>query len=520
MARYLFTPILLALLLLVSVLPVSAAEVCFGASPVSITGTDSVNVTFRDTSTGSITSYKWNRTDVTGLNIPVQFSTSSAPTNIQIFPGNWSIQLITTNSYGTNVSPANRVFVNVTGTASVPVADFHVDNVTVDPGNSILFHDTSTGPITSRSQYWVYTDADGSERSSGAAMNLTVISIPTTGFKPDSWVTITLTVSNGAGSNALTRTNYVHIAASPPLQPPIANFAPRGESYSIIIGRDPDSGDWILGTAWRLFVSEGTTIQFNDTSTGGVATSWNWSFQKADGTWIYNSTQNASQYFDEATFGTEYRAMVFTASNAAGNSTIYTDTVVREPPVTPIGKYSISNTYGNITLTDGETKYLPAGAGTQVLITDMSYNSPSDVTWEIITPSETIIQRGSAGASFYYTLPNLTEGANISISFTAQNENGTAFFTTTDVIRIVDASPPPSISITNQTGINTIIWNWTQNTDISKVMVWKNGVAQTNVTGNGTTWTGLIKETPYEIATKTVDSAGNVNGSLPRQGMG
>ena len=81
----------------------------------------------------------------------------------------------------------------------------------------------------------------------------------------------------------------------------------------------------------------------------------------------------------------------------------------------------------------------------------------------------------------------------------------------------VDATPPTSItnltvSAYAQTYIN---WTWTDSgdSDFSKVMVYINGIFQTNVS-NGTQYynaTGLTANTGYTISTRTVDTYGNTN---------
>jgi subtilase family serine protease len=82
----------------------------------------------------------------------------------------------------------------------------------------------------------------------------------------------------------------------------------------------------------------------------------------------------------------------------------------------------------------------------------------------------------------------------------------------------VQSNPPPA-SVTNLHNIsyasNYINWTWTNpaDSDFDKVMIYLNGTFQRNVT-NGTQYynaTGLTPNTMYEIGTRTVDIAGNIN---------
>jgi len=123
----------------------------------------------------------------------------------------------------------------------------------------------------------------------------------------------------------------------------------------------------------------------------------------------------------------------------------------------------------------------------------------------------------NGGANITFT-PNTTitasQGSNnliVYASDTAGNWNSSQVYFSTDT------TPPDSITnlINASYAYNYINWTWTDpsNPDFDKVMVYLNGTFQTNVT-NGTQYynaTSLIPSTAYELNTRTVDLAGNIN---------
>jgi len=96
-------------------------------------------IEFTDLSTNDPTSWEWNATNVTGNNTPITFSTIQN-TTFTFDVGNWFIELVSTNSLGSNTSIQNS-WVNVTQLP--PVA-----NMTIDPAIGLIpvyaaFNDTS-----------------------------------------------------------------------------------------------------------------------------------------------------------------------------------------------------------------------------------------------------------------------------------------------------------------------------------------------------------------------------------------
>lgn len=70
-------------------------------------------LTFNNTSTNTPTSWQWNATNLIGNKTPFTFSTSQHPQS-NLGKGNWLIQLIATNSGGSNTSSTRSLGINLT----------------------------------------------------------------------------------------------------------------------------------------------------------------------------------------------------------------------------------------------------------------------------------------------------------------------------------------------------------------------------------------------------------------------
>ena len=80
---------------------------------------------------------------------------------------------------------------------------------------------------------------------------------------------------------------------------------------------------------------------------------------------------------------------------------------------------------------------------------------------------------------------------------------------------MIDVTPPSSVSNLNETakGLNWILWNWTNppEGDFNHTEVWLDGMFKISTAGSSYNATGLNSGTTYEISTRTVDNAGNIN---------
>lgn len=140
----------------------------------------------------------------------------------------------------------NFTGVNSSVTLCSPIADFSSDAQTVCAGTPITFLDQSfNGAPTSWS--WTFT---GGTPSSSSSQN------PTITYNTPGTYTVTLTSTNGAGSDAVTKTSFITVESS---SPDVTNgiFSESFESLTI------SGSQWRVvnsgGPAWAIFNSTGFT---------------------------------------------------------------------------------------------------------------------------------------------------------------------------------------------------------------------------------------------------------------------
>ncbi|MFC2140882.1 PKD domain-containing protein [Acidobacteriota bacterium] len=184
-------------------------------------------------------------------------------------------------------------------TPEPPVADFIADNTTIMVTESVQFTDQSTNYPTS----WDWTFAGGTPATSTEKNPLVTYNTPGV-------YDVTLTVSNAAGTDTITKVDYITVTA---LQPPIADFS-----------------------ASSTDIAAGDSVTFTDQSLNNP-TSWDWTFN--GGTPSASTEENPVITYN--TPGTY--TVTLTAANAAGSDTeTKTDYInVAEKPYCP----SQGNTY-------------------------------------------------------------------------------------------------------------------------------------------------------------------------------
>ncbi len=202
-----------------------------------------------------------------------------------------------------------------------PVANFAAKPTSGKAPLTVAFTDTSTEKPTK----WKWTFGDG---TNSTKQN------PTHKYSKAGNYTISLTVTNAAGSNTLTKSNFIKVTSSTPK--PVAAFS-----------ASPTSGKAPL------------KVQFTDKSTGSP-TSWKWSF--GDGS---TSTSKSPAY-------TYKKAGKYTVSltvkNAAGSNTkTIKDYITVTTTVKPVAAFSASPTSGKAPL--------------KVQFTDKSTGSPTSWKW-------------------------------------------------------------------------------------------------------------------------------------------
>jgi len=191
-----------------------------------------------------------------------------------------------------------------------PVAGFSGTPTTAYIGLPIQFADSSSNNPAS----WFWDFGDG---TNSTATN------PSHQYTVVGTYTVTLTVTNAAGSDAATKTNYITV--TPP--PPVAAF----------------SGTPLSGTT-------PLTVVFTDASTNSP-TSWSWDFGDGGTSNVKNPTHT---YGTQGTFN-----VTLNVTNAYGSNSITKTNYVTVTPRAPVASFTASPFWGvaspNITFTDTST---------------------------------------------------------------------------------------------------------------------------------------------------------------------
>jgi len=239
----------------------SAPSAAFTATPTS--GCAPLTVDFTDQSTGSVTSWDWDFGDGSA------HSNAQNPTHQYTSAGDYTVTLTVSGACGSDAATKTD-YISVGATL---VADFSGTPTSGCAPLTVDFTDASSGDITS----WDWDFGDGSAHSS--AQN------PTHEYASGGDYTVTLTVTGSCGSDAESKTNYIHVDSAP-----VADF----------------SGSPTSGTA-------PLTVDFTDQSTGSV-TSWDWDF--GDGS-AHSSAQNPThEYTAEGLY-----TVSLTVSGSCGSDT-------------------------------------------------------------------------------------------------------------------------------------------------------------------------------------------------------
>ena len=194
----------------------------FSGSPTS--GTAPLAVAFTDTSTGQPTSWAWTFGDG-------GTSTAQSPTHTYTTAGTYSVSLTVTNTQGSNtLTKTNYISV---AAPQPPVASFSGSPTSGIVPLTVNFTDTSSGQPTS----WAWTFGDGGTSS---AQN------PSHVYTVAGTYSVSLTATNGVGSNTLTKTNYITATPPPPdftiTVSPTKHTISRGGSTSYTVTITPRNG--------------------------------------------------------------------------------------------------------------------------------------------------------------------------------------------------------------------------------------------------------------------------------------
>ena len=183
------------------------------------------NVNFTDTSSGGPTGWTWNFGDS-------NFAFTANPSHSYSSSGTYTVTLTVQNSFG-----SNQISHNVTvSSQTLPVVSFGFSPSNPQPGQSVTFTDTSSGPPTS----WAWNFGD---RTTSTVRN------PSHTYIGAGVFNVTLTATNGAGSGNASQPITVHIP-TPCSSDPGTLPSNAGHNFCITLSaRDPRTGNTGPGLA-------------------------------------------------------------------------------------------------------------------------------------------------------------------------------------------------------------------------------------------------------------------------------
>ncbi len=156
-------------------------------------GTNSLTVTFTDSSTPSATLWQWTFGDG-------NISFEPSPVHEYVSPGNYTVSLTASNAGGSDT--LTRIdYIHVSGSAvAAPIANFTGTPTSGAAPLTVVFTDSSTNTPNA----WSWTFGDGN------VTNATVQN-PVHTYLTRGNYTVSLTASNAGGSDTITRVNYITV---------------------------------------------------------------------------------------------------------------------------------------------------------------------------------------------------------------------------------------------------------------------------------------------------------------------
>ncbi|MFA5331591.1 MAG: PKD domain-containing protein [Methanoregula sp.] len=305
--------LLILVVIALAILPVSATKPSAEFLSNISDGTAPLSVQFIDSSTNTPTSWAWLFGDGGS-------STEQNPVHTYRSEGEYTVTLTATNSDGSSTETQSG-YIAVIKEDSAPVAGFVSTATTGSIPFSVQFVDSSTNNPSS----WAWSFGDG---GTSDEQN------PTHIYKKAGTFAVTLTATNSAGSNTVSKSNF--ITATKQSVAPEASFVSTKTS-----GTSP------------------FTVQFMDSSTN-TPSSWVWSF--GDGS---TSTLQAPShtYVNAGTY-----TVTLTATNAAGSDTHTENSYISVTLSPPATSFTTNATSGVVPFT--------------VAFTDTSTNSPTSWYWK------------------------------------------------------------------------------------------------------------------------------------------
>ena len=215
----------------------------FSATPTS--GTAPLNVSFTDTSTGSINSRTWNFGDG-------GTSTATNPSH-SYAAGTYTVSL-TVNGPGGSDTETKTSFIVVSPPSGAPVANFTATPTSGMAPLNVAFTDASTGTITSRT--WNFGDGGTSTAVSPSHL-----------FSAAGSYSVTLTVNGPGGNDSEVKANFIVVSPPPGNAPVLSNPTPGtpGSNSISVTGATPNS---VVG--FYMGQVQGTTLIVRPSCPAGV----------------------------------------------------------------------------------------------------------------------------------------------------------------------------------------------------------------------------------------------------------
>jgi YVTN family beta-propeller protein len=373
----------------------NAPFAAFSASPTS--GSVPLTVSFTDQSSGSPTSWNWNFGDGNA-------STDKNPVHTFNKTGSYSITLTASNEDGSNILTKSG-YIIVSSSLNAPIAAFSASPTSGNVPLAVSFTDQSTGSPTSWN--WDFGDGNASKDQN-----------PVHKYNKTGLYSVSLTVSNANGGNALIKTGYIAVSGISDI--PVTNFA-----ASPTLGSLP------------------FTVSFTDQSTGSP-TSWAWNF--GDGN--TSKDQNPIHTFNK----TGLYSVSLTSSNANGSNALTKSSCVAVSSVlnTPVAAFSASTTYGNEPL--------------NVSFADQSSGSPTSWNWNFGDGNTSTDQN---------PVHTFNKSGLYSVTLSVGNANGSNALTKSSYIAVTNSlaaafsayptsgSAPLSVNFTDNSTGSPTSWKWT-----------------------------------------------------------
>lgn len=331
--------------------------------------TNGATASFTNTS-GNAVSYTWNFGD--GQN-----ATTQNPTHTYAADGTYTVTLTATNPCGTNTFTQNVTIL------TPPTAAFTATPLSGCGPLTVQF--TSNSSANAVTYNWLFP---GGNPASSSAQNPTVV------YNTPGTYTVTLTVSNGAGSNTAAQQSYITVNPGP--------------------------------TAGFTSSVNGATVSFTNTS--GNAVSYSWAFGDGQTSTAQNPTHT---YAADGTF-----TVTLTATNPCGAATFTQTVVIVTPPTaafiaTPTsgcGPLTVQFTSNSSANTVTYNWSFPGGnpANSSVQNPTVVYNTPG-------TYAVTLIVGNAAGSDTTILANYITVNPGPTAGFTSSTNGATATFTNTSI---------------------------------------------------------------------------------------